>query len=149
MKNAKVGFRVHALLLLSLTASVLSSCGGKEQFASTMLLSFNSPGDLGMRFSDILNHPELMRMPSLTVGVNSEILDGEMAVKSTSAKLFVGSKTFTGIQMESGAYYHFGVGSRCNSFLIGDNITFKYEIYDQAGSILQQKSVTVPHVDGC
>lgn len=131
--------------LLGLAALTLFSCG-KHPVANDLYLRFNSSAE---SFSNTLNTFAHQRF---TVMVQTDPLPSEVVATAASAKLFVGSQTFQGhyFPVEPGnMYYQFNVGNRCSAYMRGDDVTFKYEVYDQAGNVLQQKSVVVPHVNGC
>lgn len=131
--------------LIGLAALTLFSCG-KHPVANDLYLLFSSPVE---SFSTTLNTNVDQRF---TVMVRTDALRADVVAKAASAKLFVDSQTFQGSYFPvepSNTYYQFNIGNRCRAYLQGDNVTFKYEVYDQAGNILQQKTVIVPHIDGC
>ncbi|BDP41559.1 hypothetical protein DAETH_15280 [Deinococcus aetherius] len=131
--------------MIGLLALTLLSCG-RFPVANDLYLFFGSSTE---SFSTGLNTNADRRF---TVMVRTDALTDDAAAKVASAKLFVGSQTFQGHYFPGEAgdtYYQFNAGNRCSAYLKGDNVTFGYEIYDQSGHVLQQKSVTVPHIDGC
>lgn len=123
----------------------LFSCG-KHPVANELYLRFGSPVE---SFSSTLNTSADRRF---TVMVRTDPLPAEVEARAASAKLFVGSQTFPGHYFPvspGNTYYQFNAGNRCSTYIQGDNLTFRYEVYDHSGNVWQQKSVTVPHVNGC
>lgn len=131
--------------VIGLMALTLCSCG-KFPVAGDLLLSFASPAE---SFSTALNTSADGRFNVL---VRTDALPADVVAQAVSARLFVGAQAFQGsyFPVESdNTYYQFNVGNRCGPVLKGTDVIFKYEVYDQKGTVLRQKSVTVPSIDGC
>lgn len=130
--------------MMGLMALTLFSCA-RQPGVYTVSLSFTSSPEL--LSTQLNNHAQ---QPA-TVMVRTDALPADVISKAASAKLFIGSQPFQGhfFPVEGDTYYQFNAGNRCDAHLEGNDVTFQYKVYDQAGHVLQQKAVTVPHIDGC
>ncbi|QFP78516.1 hypothetical protein [Deinococcus sp. AJ005] len=131
--------------VIGLMALTLFSCG-KFPVANDLSLSFSTPVE---SFSTALNTNADGRFNVL---VRTDALPAGVVAQAVSAKLFVGAQAFQGSSYPvepDNTFYQFNVGNRCGPSLKGKDVTFKYEVYDQKGTVLRQKSVTVPSIDGC
>lgn len=116
-----------------LMALTLFSCG-KFPVADDLYLSFSSPAE---SFATALNSSADGRFNVL---VRTDALPSDVVAQATSAKLFVGAQAFQGSSFAvepDNTYYQFNVGNRCGSALSGNDVVFRYEVYDQQGTVLR------------
>lgn len=65
-----------------------------------------------------------------------------------NGKLFVGDKSFAPGTLSSGTY-SWGLFEPCSGLPQGDNITIRYELYDSAGAIVKQNSISGVKISAC
>lgn len=130
--------------MMGLMALTLFSCARVPGVYTVSLSLAFSPELLSTQLN---NHAQ----QQFDVMVRTDAVSADVIAKAASAKLFIGSQVFQGhsFSVEGETYYQFNAGNRCEAYLEGKNVTFRYEVYDQAGHVLQQKTVTVPQINGC